>query len=75
MRKTEKKVPATPERTRKYVNVMAIRLAVRKHPNLQADIMKIVNQGDRLEVIGDTSGTWTKVNGGYVASEFVEPCE
>ena len=60
---------------KKYVKVNAIRLAVRKQPNFQADIMKVVNQGDKLEVIGDASGAWTKVLGGYVASEFVEVCE
>lgn len=72
MKKAEKKIPSTPEtRHIKKVTVTAIRLAVRKEPSLDAEIVKIVSMGDELEMIGDGTEAWTKVRGGYVMSEFV----
>lgn len=76
MKKAERKVSVTPEkRERKETVVSAIRLAVRKQPNVNAELVKIVTQGERLEVIGETIGEWTKVRGGYVMSEFVTPIQ
>ena len=71
MRKAEKK-PETPEKRHyKTVRVNAIRLSVRKEPSQDAEIVRIVAQGDELEKVRDYNGEWIKVPDGYVMAEFV----
>lgn len=73
MKTADKKVPVTPEKRNRELVVTAIRLAIRKQPTLISDIVKIITKGEVLEQIGEDDGTWTRVRGGYVMSEFVAP--
>ena len=70
MRKEEGTVPMSSGYRRMY-RVEPVRLSIRKSPSLNAEIVKIINQGDLVEQTGEDDGIWMRVRGGYVMSEFV----
>jgi uncharacterized protein YgiM (DUF1202 family) len=65
-----KEVKKTPKKPTVKVTVNAHRLNIRKAPSLTAPIVKVVDQGEKLDMLED-KGEWIKVKGGYVKAEFV----
>ena len=70
MKTAETKIPAEPVCSKMYL-VEPSRLSIRKNPSMDAEIVKILNHGDSVERIGEDDGTWMRVRGGYVMSEFL----
>lgn len=59
----------------KKVKVTTIRLNIRKAPNRDSEVLRIVNKNDILEYTSIKNG-WVRLKGaGYVMEQFVTPIE
>lgn len=52
------------------VNVDNLRL--RKEPNTDSEILKLLQPGDKVEVLEDANQDFYKVNGGFVMKRFID---
>jgi hypothetical protein len=67
-----KQVDEEPTKPKKeYVTVMPTTLFVRQAPYPGGKVVRVAQQGERLEVVERLAG-WIRVKDGYVMAEFVE---
>lgn len=55
------------------IKVTAQRLNVRKSPNKESEILRVVNKNDILESTSSKNGWYRLKGNGYVIEEFVAP--
>jgi uncharacterized protein YgiM (DUF1202 family) len=65
----EVEAPTKPKK--EYVTVKATTLFVRQAPSPGGKVVRVAQQGERLEVLERLAG-WIRVKDGYVMAEFVE---
>ena len=73
MKKAEKKPSQTAEtRHTKTLVVNAVRLNIRKKPDMDSDAVGHLVFGEEVEVLGEAKNGWYKTkDGNYVMAEFV----